>query len=107
MATALERNSLPTDRTLASGGLDVSLRHRLASESGTFNLDVAFVLRKGINILFGPSGAGKTTLLECIAGLATPDTGRIALRDRVLFDSERNINVPPRHRAVGYVFQDL
>jgi molybdate transport system ATP-binding protein len=107
MATALERNSLPTGRTLASRGLDVSLRHRLASESGTFNLDVAFVLRKGINILFGPSGAGKTTLLECIAGLATPDTGRIALRDRVLFDSERNINVPPRHRNVGYVFQDL
>jgi molybdate transport system ATP-binding protein len=107
MATALERNSLPTDRTLASGGLDVSLRHRIASESGTFNLDVEFVLRKGINILFGSSGAGKTTLLECIAGLATPDTGRIALRDRVLFDSERNINVPPRHRNVGYVFQDL
>jgi molybdate transport system ATP-binding protein len=107
MATALERNSLPTDRRLESGGLDVSLRHRLASESGTFNLDVAFVLRKGINILFGPSGAGKTTLLECIAGLATPDAGRIALRDRVLFDSERNINVPARHRNVGYVFQDL
>jgi molybdate transport system ATP-binding protein len=68
---------------------------------------VAFVLQKGINILFGSSGAGKTTLLEFIAGLATPDSGRIALSDRVLFDSERNINVPARHRNVGYVFQDL
>jgi molybdate transport system ATP-binding protein len=108
MATAVgKENSKLSDQGLIAGGLDLTLRYRLASESGTFDLDVAFVLQKGINILFGSSGAGKTTLLECIAGLATPDTGRIALRERVLFDSERSINVPPRHRNVGYVFQDL
>jgi len=108
VATALgKENSKLTDHGLIAGGLDINLRLRLSSESGRFNLDVAFVLQKGINIVFGSSGAGKTTLLECIAGLATPDSGRIALGDRVLFDSERNINVPPRHRSVGYVFQDL
>jgi molybdate transport system ATP-binding protein len=108
MATAVGKgNSKLSDHGLIAGGLDINLRLRLASESGTFDLDVAFVLQNGINILFGSSGAGKTTLLECIAGLANPNTGRIALRDRVLFDSERSINVPARHRNVGYVFQDL
>jgi molybdate transport system ATP-binding protein len=108
MGAALgKENSKLTDQGLIAGGLDISLHLRRASGGGTFNLDVAFVLQKGINILFGSSGAGKTTLLECIAGLATPDSGRIALSDRVLFDSERNINVPARHRNVGYVFQDL
>jgi molybdate transport system ATP-binding protein len=108
MATALgKENPKPTDNGLVAGGLDVNIRRRLVIESGTFDLDLAFVAQTGINILFGSSGAGKTTLLECIAGLSTPDSGRIALGDRVLFDSERNINVPPRHRNVGYVFQDL
>jgi molybdate transport system ATP-binding protein len=108
MATALRKeNAKLGHQGLIAGGVDINLRLRLASESGTFDLDVAFVLQNGINILFGSSGAGKTTLLECIAGLATPNTGRIALGDRVLFDSERSINVPARHRNVGYVFQDL
>jgi molybdate transport system ATP-binding protein len=108
MATVLgKENSKLIDQGRIAGDLDTALRLRLSSESGTFDLDVGFVLQKGVNILFGSSGAGKTTLLECIAGLATPDTGRIALGDHVLFDSERNINVPSRHRNVGYVFQDL
>jgi molybdate transport system ATP-binding protein len=108
MATVLgKENSKLIDQGRIAGDLDTALRLRLSNESGTFDLDVGFVLQKGVNILFGSSGAGKTTLLECIAGLATPDTGRIALGDHVLFDSERNINVPSRHRNVGYVFQDL
>ncbi len=108
MATVLgKENSKLIDQGRIAGDLDTALRLRLSSESGTFDLDVGFVLQKGVNILFGSSGAGKTTLLECIAGLATPDTGRIALGDHVLFDSEGNINVPSRHRNVGYVFQDL
>jgi molybdate transport system ATP-binding protein len=82
----------------------VSVRKRL---SPTFELETGFCLQPGINILFGPSGAGKTTLLDCIAGLSTPDSGRIALGNSVLFDSQARSNVPVTSRKIGYVFQDL
>jgi molybdate transport system ATP-binding protein len=61
----------------------------------------------GFTILFGASGAGKTTLLDCLAGLTTPDSGRISLADRVLFDSFLGVNVATAQRRVGYVFQSL
>jgi molybdate transport system ATP-binding protein len=69
-------------------------------------LDVDFRVAPGFTILFGPSGAGKTTLLDCIAGLITPASGRIAIRERSLFDESR-INIPVPKRRVGYVFQNL
>ncbi len=56
--------------------------------------------------LFGPSGAGKTTLMRLIAGLETPDSGRIEVDGEVWFDSELKINLPPQKRSVGFVFQD-
>ena len=58
-------------------------------------------------MLLGPSGGGKTTLLNCIAGFARPDTGRIALGARVLFDSDARIDMPVAERRLGYVFQNL
>ena len=72
-----------------------------------FELDLAVVLTPGITILFGPSGAGKTTLLDCIAGLIRPDAGRIATREKILFDCALGVNLSPQLRRVGYVFQDL
>src|SRR3989442_12189588 len=72
-----------------------------------FSLGAEFSVPSGITILFGPSGAGKTTLLECIAGLARPDNGRISAGDRVLFDSERKIDLPVSQRSISYVFQTL
>jgi molybdate transport system ATP-binding protein len=56
--------------------------------------------------LFGPSGSGKTSLLEAIAGIRTPDEGEIRVAERLLFSSTQRINVPPRHRHIGYVPQD-
>lgn len=56
--------------------------------------------------LFGPSGSGKTSLLEAIAGIRTPDEGDIRVGDRQLFSSKDRINVPARHRHIGYVPQD-
>ena len=49
--------------------------------------------------LLGPSGSGKTTLLRAIAGLETPDEGRI------LFDGVDATERAPGERAVGFVFQ--
>jgi molybdate transport system ATP-binding protein len=60
----------------------------------------------GATALFGPSGGGKTSTVNMIAGLVTPDRGRIALDDTVLFDSSARINVPAHKRRIGYVFQE-
>ena len=55
--------------------------------------------------LLGPSGCGKTTMLRSIAGLETPDAGRIGIGNTVVFDSEQMINLPPERRQIGMVFQ--
>jgi len=79
----------------------------IALKQGTFALAAAVNLDARVAALFGPSGAGKTTILDTIAGLRTPDRGSIAIDGRVLFSSETRINVPPHHRHVGYVPQDV
>jgi molybdate transport system ATP-binding protein len=74
---------------------------------GDFALSADLVLPgAGVTVFFGPSGAGKTSLINCVAGLARPERGRIAVGDRVLFDSGARIDLPPERRDVGYVFQD-
>jgi iron(III) transport system ATP-binding protein len=55
--------------------------------------------------LLGPSGCGKTTILRCIAGLETPDEGEIRIGDKVVFSSEKGINLSPARRKLGMVFQ--
>ena len=60
----------------------------------------------GITGILGASGCGKSMTLKCIAGIETPDRGRIVLNGRVLFDSEKKINVRVQERRVGYLFQD-
>jgi ABC-type sulfate/molybdate transport systems ATPase subunit len=56
--------------------------------------------------LVGPSGAGKTTVLRAIAGLRRPDRGRIALGERVWFDADAKVDLPPERRSIGLVFQE-
>lgn len=70
-----------------------------------FDLDVSFQVEDNILGLMGASGSGKSMILKCIAGIETPDRGRIVLNNRVLFDSEKKINVPIQKRNVGYMFQ--
>jgi molybdate transport system ATP-binding protein len=82
--------------------LDIALTKNLEH----FALDVAFKSDAPVLGLFGRSGSGKTTLVNCLAGIATPDRGRIVIDDTLLFDSEQGINLPPEKRRVGYVFQD-
>ena len=62
--------------------------------------DVSFEARpKAITTLLGPSGSGKSTLLRLIAGLETPDRGR------VFIDGQDVTALSPQHRNVGFVFQ--
>ncbi len=75
-------------------------------ESAPFTLDVEFEAGPGVCVLFGPSGSGKTLTLDCIAGFRRPSEGRIVLDGRVLFDGAKAIDIPPRERHCGYVFQN-
>src|SRR5579885_115576 len=75
--------------------------------SESFELRASFRASAGFTMILGPSGSGKTTLLDCIAGLARPDSGRIAIGERVIFDSARGIDLPPASRRIGYLFQCL
>jgi iron(III) transport system ATP-binding protein len=71
--------------------------------------NVTFEVQDGeLFTLLGPSGCGKTTTLRSIAGLEKPDSGRIAVDDRVLFensDGKRTLNMPANQRGLGMVFQ--
>ncbi len=85
-----------------SGGLSVSIARRAEA----FSLDVTFEAGSGVTGIIGPSGAGKTMTLEAIAGLARPESGRIALGDDIFIDTTRRIFTAPERRRIGYVFQE-
>ena len=72
---------------------------------GSFHLKVKIEAENEILALLGASGSGKSMTLKCIAGIEKPDKGRIILNGRTLFDSDKNINLPPQKRKVGYLFQ--
>ncbi|MFV8827766.1 sulfate/molybdate ABC transporter ATP-binding protein [Alkalihalobacterium sp. APHAB7] len=72
----------------------------------TFSLDVSFQAKKGITAILGPSGCGKSLTLQCLAGLHTPNNGKIVLHDRTLFDAKTKTMIKTRHRNIGYVFQN-
>lgn len=82
--------------------LIVKIRKRLDN----FELNTDIQTDDDILALSGASGAGKTMILKCIAGIATPDSGYISLNGRVLFDSEKKINLKASLRKTGYLFQD-
>ena len=71
-----------------------------------FELAVDFDMNEGIVGFLGSSGSGKSMTLKCIAGIETPDDGRIILDDEVLFDKKAGINLSPQKRKVGYLFQN-
>ncbi|HXE63977.1 MAG TPA: ABC transporter ATP-binding protein [Bryobacteraceae bacterium] len=80
-------------------------RFEPGSDSAGFSLGVEFEAPAGVTALYGPSGSGKTLTLDSIAGFTTPDSGRILLNDRILFDAGANVHLAPRERQCGYVFQ--
>jgi len=75
--------------------------------SASFRLDCAFEVPTGFTVLFGPSGSGKTSVLDCIAGIKTPDSGKIAIDGTRLFDSTQSVDLHPEERKLAYVFQSL
>lgn len=84
----------------------MSLIVNIEKRLGNFFLRADFEASCETIAALGESGAGKTLLLKCIAGIERPDKGKIILDGRVLFDSERRINLAPQKRRVGFLFQE-
>ncbi|MGR3616845.1 MAG: molybdenum ABC transporter ATP-binding protein [Paracoccaceae bacterium] len=82
--------------------LHVDISHRFE----TSNIEIQFDAPPGVTALFGPSGSGKTTVVKAIAGLTTPDSGRIAMDGSVLLDTAKGVECPVHKRRLGLVFQD-
>lgn len=83
----------------------MSLKMHVVKQIDDFHLKVDLELEDGVTGLLGYSGSGKTMTLKMIAGIVTPDKGQIILNDRILFDSDKNINLKPQERKVGLMFQ--
>src|SRR6185369_440569 len=79
---------------------------QIEKKLGDFAIDAAFESAGGATVLFGPSGSGKTSIINMIAGLLTPDRGRVVLDNDVLFDAGTRIVTPAWRRRIGYVFQE-
>jgi ABC-type sulfate/molybdate transport systems ATPase subunit len=70
-----------------------------------FSLEIAFKTDGEYLGILGASGSGKSMTLKCIAGVETPDEGRIMLNGKVLFDSEKKINLKPQDRNIGHLLK--
>jgi molybdate transport system permease protein len=84
----------------------VSLELDIQKALDTFALRVGFCTGKGAIGLLGASGSGKSMTLRMIAGVSMPDSGRIVLNGRVLYDRAAKLNIPAAQRKIGFVFQD-
>lgn len=84
----------------------MSFEVRIKKQLNHFMLDLDLSSYGNCTGILGESGCGKSMFLKCIAGIERPDSGRIVLDGRVLFDSEKKIDLPPQKRGVGYLFQN-
>ncbi len=86
--------------------MNVPLSLSIERHVGAFTLSLSADIGTGITGILGPSGAGKSMLISAIAGLVRPDSGRIILNGKTLFDSASRTNLAPEKRDLGLVFQD-
>lgn len=84
----------------------MSLEVTITKRFEGFTLHADFAAGNTAAAILGASGCGKSMTLRCIAGVVKPDSGRIVLDGRVLFDSEKGIDLPPQQRNVGLLFQN-
>ncbi|MFW5721957.1 MAG: ABC transporter ATP-binding protein [Desulfohalobiaceae bacterium] len=85
---------------------EVNIEKNFQNGKHPFHLKSSFSSEEDALVLFGPSGSGKTVTLKALAGLLTPDAGRIVVDGEVLFDAAAGIDLPPRRRSVGFLFQN-
>ena len=84
----------------------MSLQVKIKKDFGSFSLDVDFEAGDGTFGLLGASGCGKSLIMRCIAGVETPDEGRIVVNGAVFFDSEEGVDLTPQQRKTALLFQN-
>lgn len=84
----------------------MALKVSIQKQVPGFTLEIEWEVAGEIGVIFGYSGAGKSLSLQLIAGLLSPDTGKIQANGTVFFDSTAGIRLSPQQRRIGYVFQD-
>lgn len=84
----------------------MAVSFKLIKKLNYFTLDVEFTMENELLVIEGSSGAGKTTILNCLAGIITPDDGKITIDDKVLFSHTDKVNVTAEKRNIGYLFQN-
>lgn len=84
----------------------MSLDMKVKKDFGGFVLNVELHAENDVLALLGASGCGKSMTLRCIAGIETPDEGYISVNGKLLFDSDKNVNLSPQQRRVGLLFQN-
>lgn len=85
--------------------LYVNIQNSFSFAKRSFFLDVEFASNQKRIAITGPSGSGKSLLLQSIAGLITPEQGKISFDDVVFLDVEKKINQKPQTRNISYLFQ--
>ncbi len=83
----------------------IELQFKHAFEHLDFDVDLT-IPKRGITALFGRSGAGKSTIANVLAGLMTPQKGKVVVAGDCVFDSQQQINLPVWKRNYGVVFQE-
>jgi molybdate transport system ATP-binding protein len=86
--------------------IKIDIRKTLRAGAREFRLDARLESDSRRIVIYGASGAGKSQLLKAVAGLMTPDEGRIEVDQRCLFDASGGIDVAPQQRQVAFLFQD-
>jgi ABC-type sulfate/molybdate transport systems, ATPase component len=84
----------------------MSLKVDIRKNLKNFSLNIKFETNGTPLGILGASGCGKSMTLKCIAGIMTPDSGHISYNGKILFDSEKKINLRSQERSVGYLFQN-
>ena len=102
--TASSRRKLTQNYPIPPAKIELIVE--IQKQLSDLTLEVAFSTDQTPLGILGASGAGKSTIVRCIAGLESPDRGKIILNGKVLYDSEKGINLPPRDRACGFLFQN-
>ena len=68
----------------------MSLQVNIEKNFKGFSLKTAFESATSATGILGASGSGKSMTLRCVAGIETPDKGKIVINGRTVFDSEKN-----------------
>lgn len=86
------------------------LGKRVPTDEGPLDIlhDVSFAVKPGEAMaIVGASGSGKSTLLGLLAGLDTPNVGRVVLDGNDLTSMNEDQRALIRRQRIGFVFQSF